>query len=101
MHHAARVRRARIGMALVLAVVGICCFVRVLGFEFVYDDHWTIIENRALDRPLSSLIASIATGHVSAIPDSTRPAMLASIWLDRRVFGASPIGYHAHSLLLY
>jgi hypothetical protein len=35
------------------------------------------------------------------IPDITRPAMLASVWVDHRIFGSAPAGYHLQSWLLY
>jgi hypothetical protein len=75
----------------------------VLGHGFVYDDSWTIVENRWLDRPFAELFGLLATGEalVRSVPDATRPAMVLSLWLDRRFFGHSPGGPHLVSLLLY
>ena len=61
-------------------------FGRVLRFEFVYDDRWTIADNLSLDEPLSRVLRASAAGTANAqgIPDATRPAMIASLHLDRR-----------------
>lgn len=78
-------------------------FATSLGFEFCYDDHWTIVDNLALERPLGSLLLATLTGRGVAehIPDSTRPGMIASMWIDRRIFLLAPEGFHLHSLLAY
>jgi hypothetical protein len=91
-----------------LAMLALCLFVvvaygRTVSFGFVYDDHWTVVHNPKLDEPLSSLLKTLLAGRGTheAIPDATRPAMVASLWLDRRLFGTRAGGYHAHSVLLY
>jgi protein O-mannosyl-transferase len=97
-----RTRRSRLLIALV-AAVGTLAFARAVWFDFVYDDHWTIRSNAALDRSLAPILRAAFTGSEAtrSIPDSTRPAMMLSMWVDRRLFGDRPAGYHAHSLLLY
>ena len=89
-------------MALI-ALVATIAFASTLRFGFVYDDHWTIQSNQALDRSLAGILRAAFTGSEATrhIPDSTRPAMMASMWLDRRLFAGNPAGFHAHSLLLY
>jgi protein O-mannosyl-transferase len=89
-------------MALI-ALVAAISFADTLRFGFVYDDHWTIQSNQALDRSLAGILRAAFTGSEATrrIPDSTRPAMMTSMWLDRRLFGDDPTGFHAHSLLLY
>jgi hypothetical protein len=89
-------------MALI-ALVAAISFADTLRFGFVYDDHWTIQSNEALDRSLAGILRAAFAGSEATrrIPDSTRPAMMTSMWLDHRLFGDDPTGYHAHSLLLY
>jgi hypothetical protein len=88
-------------LALTLFVLG--AYARTVTFGFVYDDHWTVVQNAKLDEPLARLQKTLLAGEGerSAIPDATRPAMVASLWLDRRLFGTWAAGYHAHSVLLY
>ncbi len=95
-------RRLLLSAALI-ALTGLLAFGSALRFDFVYDDRWTIVENQWLDAPLGKLMAETARGTAQAdgMPDATRPSMIASLWLDRRLFGGAPRGYHIHSLLLY
>lgn len=103
MDAAQRVHRARLGVAALSAALGLVCFAPVPGFGFAYDDQWTIVQNRALARPLSYLLQASLFGRAASrgIADSTRPAMVASTWIDHRLFGLHAAGYHVHSLILY
>jgi protein O-mannosyl-transferase len=85
------------------ALVGALAFAPVVGFGFVYDDHWTVEGNRDLDRPLPVLLraALLLRDEARDIADSTRPSMIASLHVDRSLFGSEPSGYHLHSLALY
>ncbi len=75
---------------------------RALAFEFVYDDHWTILQNASLERPLGALLRDMLHGNaVASLPDATRPAMVVSMWVDWHLFGPNPVGFHLHSLVLY
>jgi protein O-mannosyl-transferase len=78
-------------------------FLRVVSFGFAYDDHWTIQENTWLEQPLGAILRAAfdGSGVRQNIPDITRPAMLASVWVDHRIFGWAPAGYHLQSVLLY
>jgi hypothetical protein len=98
-----RFRRLRASLVVALAgVAGIAAFARSLVFDFVYDDHWTV-EGMPRDVPLGRALVALArgAGHELHIPDETRPSMVLSVWTDRALFGTSPLGYHAHSVLLY
>lgn len=99
----ARSRRAVLSGLAFVAVAACVVYAPVLGYGFAYDDHWTVENNVALSSSLGSLLRTLATGRAVArgIPDATRPTMVASVWLDRRLFGSDPAGYHLHSLLLY
>jgi hypothetical protein len=90
-------------LAGLVAVFGVVAFLPSLRFGFVYDDHWTIEQNRWLDEPLGAVLSALLDGSANArgIPDATRPAMVASLWVDHHLFGPSPFGYHLHSVLLY
>lgn len=99
----ARSKRAGLSGLAAIAVVACAVYAPVLAYGFVYDDHWTVENNAALSSGLAPLLRALATGRAVArgIPDATRPVMVASLWLDRRLFGSDPAGYHLHSLLLY
>lgn len=103
MDRSERARRAREYVAASLAAIAVVCFAPVATFGFAYDDRWTIEGNPALDRPLGFLLRAVFLGTEAtrAIADSTRPVMLVSTWLDHRLFGKNPAGYHVSSLLLY
>lgn len=101
--------RARLGCWHVVALVALtstltlACFGSTLRAGFVYDDDWTIAHNPHLDWPLRSLLLASWKGEARRlrIPDATRPAMVASTWIDRRLFGLHPWGFHADSLVLH
>jgi hypothetical protein len=95
-------RRVALGCALV-AIFSTLTFARVLGFDFVFDDHWTIERNERLAGPLLPVLSAVLRGTARAahITDATRPSMIVSTWIDRHLFGLSPAGFHAHSLLAY
>jgi hypothetical protein len=87
----------------VIATSSALVFARVLGFGFVFDDHWTIERNRSLSGPLLPVLSAVVRGtaRVANIADATRPSMIVSTWIDRHLFGLSPFGFHAHSLVAY
>ncbi|MEY4547649.1 MAG: hypothetical protein RL685_3844 [Pseudomonadota bacterium] len=74
-----------------------------LAHGFIYDDYWTIVSNRHLDKSLTELLSAAASGRSVEwkMPDATRPLIGLSLWGDRQVFGVSPSGHHLDSLLLY
>src|SRR4051812_13509285 len=56
----ARFRRLGLGQSgsvLLVAAVALVAFARVVGFGFVYDDGWTLVDNAWLSRPLPELVA--------------------------------------------
>lgn len=101
-----RAQRPERGLpAALVAVFLVACvtYAPVVTYGFAYDDSWTLRGNRALDRPLPSLLSDLMLGRGTRahIPDATRPLMVTSMWIDRRLFGPDAAGYHLHSLLLY
>jgi len=103
MDRSERASRARDGIAAFSAALAGLCFARVVTLGFAYDDGWTLVSNRALSRPFAFLMHAVLWGTkaTAAIADSTRPTMVASIWIERRLFGTNPSGFHASSLVLY
>lgn len=85
------------------ATLALLVFGRVVGFGFAYDDRWTLVDNHALERPLGELLRLLATGEALRlhVPDATRPLMVLTEALERRMFGLAPWGYHLVSLVLY
>ncbi|HEV8548835.1 MAG TPA: hypothetical protein VGQ57_07405, partial [Polyangiaceae bacterium] len=96
-------RRSRALYPCLVAAVALVAFGVVVTFGFAYDDAWTIVENHWLERPLVEVLFLLASGEGVArhFPDATRPVMVLGHWLERRVYGLSPWGYHLDSLLLY
>jgi hypothetical protein len=88
---------------LAVAAAALVAYGSVVTFGFVYDDHWTLVDNRALEKPLAPLLRLLVTGQAALrhVPDATRPVMVVSMWLDRHAFGSAPFFYHVHSLALY
>jgi hypothetical protein len=73
----------------------------VLTNGFVYDDHWTILRNPALERSALDLLSALFTLD-GALVDASRPLMVITSWLERRAFGAgNSIAGHAISLALH
>lgn len=89
--------------ALLVACVSVLAYGPSLDHGFIYDDYWTIVSNRHLDKSLRELLAAAASGRSVEwkMPDATRPMMGLSLWLDRQLFGLSPAGHHLDSLVLY
>jgi hypothetical protein len=90
-------------LSLLAAALALVVFARVVTFGFVYDDGFTLVENKWLTRPLAELVGLLVHGEAVArhVPDATRPLMVLAHALERRVYGLSPVGYHVDSLLLY
>jgi hypothetical protein len=66
---------------------------------FVYDDHWTIVDNDFLQSPAHVTRLLSAAPARAGVPDAGRPTLLASELLDRALWGLSPLGHHLQSLL--
>jgi protein O-mannosyl-transferase len=96
--------RSRLALtSLLVAAFAFVAYARAVGFGFIYDDYWTILSNRHLQRPLRELAAAAWSGQAVAqgIPDATRPLMTWSSWLDWRLAGTAAWAHHLHSLALY
>src|SRR4051794_6990728 len=60
-------------LAALAALVAALTFARTIGHGFVFDDHWTIVQNRFLSGPLGPLLGATLHGdaHAAGIPDAT------------------------------
>lgn len=93
--------RHRIALALVFATM--LPYLGTITYAFTYDDHWTIESNAWLLRSPREVFGAIAHGDGTSlgIPDASRPLMVLSNMVDRRVFGLHPAFHHAHSVFLH
>lgn len=83
-----------------IALLGVLPFVRALSFAHAYDDHTTLVATPALHEPIFTLLGHLLRGD-GAFPDASRPWMVLSAVFDHALFGASPMGTHLTSLVLY
>ena len=95
--------RSSLWLPAAVAAVSVLLFTRVVGFGFVYDDAWTLVDNDWLAHPLAELLGLLASGAAITrhVPDATRPVMVLMEAIERRVFALTPWGYHLDSLVLY
>ena len=73
-----------------------------LAFPFLYDDVGMIAENPFLENPAN--LGRVLAGQTLADPqvvNGRRPAVLATYFLDRALYGLQPAGWRATNLLLH
>ncbi len=80
-------------LALVLAVVAAYAPALVHG-GFVFDDHPLVLENPLLRGPLSAI------WFTTRAPDYL-PLTWTSLWIEWRIWGTDPWGYHVTNVLLH
>jgi hypothetical protein len=98
--------RIRPGRWLVLIPLGLAVASFSVGLRggFVEDDFRTIVDNPVVTgkTPLHALFTRNCSGDpLDTPPASYRPLFMATLRLDHALFGRSPLGYHASSLLYY
>jgi hypothetical protein len=72
---------------------------RSLGFGFVYDDRWTVLDNSVV-HSLANLPHLLGAGFARAgLPDAGRPVMLVTEMVDWALGGGSPLVFHVQNLL--
>ena len=77
-------------------------WLRGLSFPFLYDDLGMIAENSFLEDPAN--LAPVLAGRTLADPhvvNGRRPAVLATYFFDRAVYGLLPAGWRLTNLLLH
>ena len=87
--------------ALLLAVVASPWLVG-LSFPFLYDDVGMLSENAFLEDPAN--LGKVLTGQTLADPrvvNGRRPAVLATYFLDRALYGLEPAGWRTTNLMLH
>lgn len=86
-----------------VVVVTALVFLPALACGFVWDDHILVLDNQLITSWANFpalWTSSLWAGTPLAEGDAYyRPLMVASLLVDRSLFGLSAVGYHAHSLL--
>lgn len=93
----ARTRAVTVGALVVFLAAGLVYWNALHG-GFVFDDHSLVLMRGKLRNP--EAVASIFWAKTSNRL-SYRPLRTASYWLDYRLFGLDPWGYHLSNLLLH
>lgn len=82
-------------------------FANTLGHGFVYDDHKQIVENHLIREPgrlgeaLTSDVWAFKGERAEAWSNYWRPAFVAWLALNDRLFALEPVGWHAANVLLH
>jgi len=80
--------------ALTIAAAGLLAYLPALGAGFVFDDHDFVEQSRVLRDPLWRIWAGTAT-------TDYWPLTWTSLWVEWRLWGPSPAGYHATNVALH
>jgi tetratricopeptide (TPR) repeat protein len=91
----------------VIVLVALCAYANTLGHGFVYDDNRQILMNPLIQR--SELYGKALTSDVWAFKSSDkvaasnyfRPAFVAWMIFNWKLFDANPLGWHVATLLLH
>jgi tetratricopeptide (TPR) repeat protein len=80
-------------------------YLNSLGGGFVWDDRYLIVENPRL-RTWSGLVESWTNDYVFTAETNQsygyyRPVAALSLWLDYRIWGPDPFGFHLTNVLLH
>jgi hypothetical protein len=91
-------------ISILLAITALLFLPIILNGQFIWDDELLVVGNH-LTGPDGSLI-ELLSANLWSTTDSAdggssfyRPAFLFSIWIDRTLFGLSPVAHHIHSLI--
>lgn len=92
------------GVLLVVALSSLL-YLPTLSYDFVWDDLTVIRDNADLDvrNPLVLLGRSFALKNLRDVESRNqyyRPLVTMSFWLDKRIWGLKPVGFHLSNLLL-
>ncbi len=72
-----------------------------LAFEFVYDDHWTLLGNGFLRTPADVGLLFTPQAGARHVPDAFRPTLVLFDLVSYQVLGLSKLGHHAVSVVLH
>jgi protein O-mannosyl-transferase len=85
-----------------IAVLAILLYLPSLGGSFVnWDDEWLIVNNPLIDGVDDLAWILDPTSWREPLGAEYLPVRDLSIWLDYRLWGPSPLGYHLENALLY
>ncbi|HEY8378916.1 MAG TPA: hypothetical protein VIK91_20630, partial [Nannocystis sp.] len=90
----------RLALIGVLALVGLV-HLPLLGFQFVYDDGWTIAANGFLRSPGDLPLLFTPEAVARHVPDAFRPGLVAFDVLTYQLFGLSSPLHHLLSIALH
>lgn len=90
-------RTSILGTVLLVSIV----FLPTLGFGFVYDDHWTILDNGFLRRPEDWWMLLGPEAARRNVPDPFRPTLVLFDGLAYQAFGLHALAQHGLSLALH
>lgn len=90
----------RAALAGVLALVALV-HLPLLGFQFVYDDGWTLVANGFLRAPADLPLLLSPEAAARHVPDAFRPGLVAFDLLTYQLLGLSPALHHALSIALH
>jgi len=86
-----------LGVLLLAALV----YLPTLTFDWVYDDHWTILANGFLRFPGDLPLLLGPEAHAANVPDAFRPTLVAFDMASYQLLGVDPWRHHAVSVLLH
>lgn len=82
--------------ALLLALLTFCAFLPVLRAQFIWDDDILITANPLVRNP-----ASLPAIWLGAVNPDYLPLASSLFWLEARLWGLNPLGFHLVNLLLH
>ena len=92
------------GMCLIVFVFSVLLYINTLGNEFVWDDRTLVVENadiRTLDWPTVGRLFTTHYWEITGKPGGLyRPLSALSFYLDYRLYGKDPRGYHLTNVIL-
>lgn len=86
-----------LGVLLLSALI----YLPTLTFDFVYDDHWTILANGFLRQPGDLPLLLGPQAHAANVPDAFRPTLVVFDMASYQLLGVDPWPHHAASVLLH
>ena len=95
--------KARRVAALMVAVVAVAAYAASLGYDFVWDDTLLIQQSVRLHQwgELPRLLLSQFWSEVGEASHYYRPLITLSFFLDMKVWGLQPFGFHLTNLLAH
>src|SRR6186713_642592 len=94
-------------MYAVIGIVAFCAFANTLAHGFVYDDNRQILKNPLIQnselygKALTSDVWAFKGGGDIAASNYYRPTFVGWMIVNWKLFGASPSGWHATTVLLH